>query len=134
MNMLGSAALIASFFTFTSLLWLVKETRELGLVFTTAGIIGSICSLELFSNRGRKRNRLLKWITLLSFFSFLAFDMAYFYDVGNVKVASALVGLSLSPIFLCAYESAFRTTKVQGVGEVMSSSLINTGACIVSAI
>ena len=133
MNMLCSAALIASFLTFTSLLWLVKETRELGLIFTTAGIIGSICSLELISSRGRKRHRLIKWITLLSFFAFLAFDVAIFTDAGNVKVATALVGLSLSPVFLCAYESAFRTTKVQGVGEVMSSSLINTSACVVSA-
>ena len=103
-------------------------------MFTAAGIIGSICSLEFASYRGRKRNRLLKWITILSFIAFLAFDLAYFFEAGNLKVAAALVGLTLSPIFLQAYESAFRTTKALGVGEVMSCGLINTKSCIVSAI
>ena len=100
MNLISGSALISSLLTFMSLLWLVKETRELGLVFTAAGIIGSICSLELASYRGRKRNRLLKWITILSFIAFLAFDLAYFFEAGNLKVATALVGLTLTPIFL----------------------------------
>lgn len=130
----GCSALLACYLTFTSLLWLVKDTCELGLVFTAAGLIGTMCSLEFVESRGPNRNRLLKWISILAFGAFIIFDLALFYGFGNLKVATALVGLVLSPVFLFAYEAAVRTTKSHGVGEVMSCSLINVCACVVSAI
>lgn len=46
MTLIVSSSLIACFFTYTSLLFLAEETREYGLVFMAASVIGGLCSLE----------------------------------------------------------------------------------------
>ena len=133
MTLTISSALISCFLTFTSLLWLYKETREMGLVFAAASVIGSLCSLELVSERN---NNLLKWITISSFIALGVFNLSLYLEAsdGILLVATALVGLCLAPIFMAAYETGVKYTKQQGVSEVMSTSLINTSACVISAI
>ena len=126
-NLVVSASLIASFLTFTSLLWLFSNSSEAGLVLMSGALVGTVCSLDLSQSR-------LKTLTVMTTVAFLNYDLAIYMDNDACKLlALAIIGLSLGPVFPVAYETGYRLSKHQGVGEPMSCCLINTAALAVSA-
>ena len=106
------------------------------MVFAAACVIGSYSSVELVSDQAPHFTSLIKWITIACFIAFLNFNAALFFiDIeGFTLVAAAVAGFVIGPTFAAAYESGSELTKAYGVTEAMSSGLINTVACTVSAI
>ena len=136
MSLSITSALIACFLTFTSFLWFVNDTQTVGMVFAAGCVIGSYSSVELVSENAPRYKDLIYWIGISVFNAFLNFGAALFFVKieGYTLVAAAIAGFFLGPTFAVAYESASELTKAQGVTEAMSSGLINTVACTVSAI
>ena len=114
MSLSITSALIACFLTFTSLLWFMKDTETVGMVFAAACVIGSYSSVELVSDQAPHFTSLIKWITISCFIAFINFNAALFFiDIeGFTLVAAAVAGFVLGPTFAAAYESGSELTKV----------------------
>ena len=73
MTLLVTASLISCFITLTSLLWLLRHTQTLGMVFMAGAAVGTFCSLEMASKRPQS---LLKCVVAMSFLAIVNFAIA----------------------------------------------------------
>lgn len=98
-----------------------------------SGLFGTVCCGELLKTRSG--SKLLKLMVGLSAISFLFFNVSIMFNSHNlILAATALFGLVTAPVFLLAYEQGADIMQAQGVSEAFTCNLVNSTACLVSAI